>query len=119
MPEKKENLDERRKYQRVNFACSITIRGASGKFHAVTRNISREGLSFESQDLFAVKEKYVFEFSSSSGPVFKLKGEIFWTMPSKDAHLYGVKFTSLGIFCRWKLKSLVDKLINEEEKGKF
>lgn len=109
--------EERRRYQRVTFVNPVIIHDIVGEYHGIIRNINQEGLSFETMDhIFMVKDKYIFEFGLEKGPNFKLIGEIFWALPSKESNTYGVKFTSLGIFTRMRLKSFVDKIIKHEEK---
>lgn len=102
----------KRKYSRIVYTASVDI--SSVKIHGVTykglvKNISMGGLAVETENELAMGDEFRFAFFLSDKHRIKVLGKIVWEYKDKNSNNYGVQFTRVGFFGRFRLKRFIDE----------
>ncbi|MFH1368622.1 MAG: PilZ domain-containing protein [Elusimicrobiota bacterium] len=107
--------EEKRKKPRLNTVCPCILKGHSGEYHGLLRNISVGGVSMELHDNLGEKDNYELEFILIEGPRIRVLSRIAWSMPQGSAQIYGFEFLDLGLFKRIKLNSYIVKHLKKQQ----
>ena len=112
-----ENYEDRRSVPRVNVVCPVLLKGAVKEYHGLTRNISLGGAAIEVSEELPEKKQYDIELVLPDGPEVKCGCEIMWAMRQEKIYMYGLRFISVGMFRKMKLKSYIDRKVNNESRN--
>ena len=104
-----ENYEDRRSAPRINVVCPLLLKGTAKEYHGLMRNISLGGAAIEASEELPEKKQFVIEFVLPDGPEIKCGCEIMWSMRREKIYMYGLRFVSVGMFGRMKLKSYIEK----------
>jgi len=112
-----ENYEDRRSATRVNVVCPVTLKGAVKEYHGLMRNVSLGGAAIEGSEELPDKKQYVIEFALPDGPELKCECEIMWAIRHEKIYMYGVRFLSVGMFGKMKLKSYIERKVTNESRN--
>jgi hypothetical protein len=109
-----ERFEDRRSVPRISVVCPVSLKGTAKTYQGLMRNISLEGAAIEASEELPGAELFTLEFVLPEGPELKPTCGIMWTIKREKVTLYGLKFVSLGLFGRMKLKSYMGKHLPPE-----
>ena len=99
---------QRRKAPRLSSVLPVKLqKDKKGFIAALGNDISMLGIGMECAEKFDVGSELLFEIFLSNGKMIKLKGKVMWNLLKDNKYYYGVKFSKINLFNKFKLFSFI------------